>query len=89
MRDFSSFSYEHALLPPACVKPLVIDSLDENSLPYYFHHYSHLHDEHGSVTFKANSSILIVYRGKEQEEIWKGQKKGRREGLFIAVLQTD
>lgn len=84
MMDFLSLSHEHALLPPAC-KPLVIDSLNENSLPYYFDLYSHLHDDYGSVTFKANSSILNACRGKEEEEIWKGWKKGRG-GSFIAVL---
>lgn len=87
MRDFSSFSHKCALLPPASVKPLVTDSLNQNSLPYYFDHYSHLHDNYGSVTFKANSSILNVCRGKEQEEIWKGWKKVRG-ASFIAVLQT-
>lgn len=88
MRDFLRFSHKHALLLPACVKPLAIDSLNENSLPYYFDHYSHLYDEYGSVTFKANSSILNVCRGKEKEEVWKRWKKGRG-GSFIAVLQTD
>lgn len=88
MKDFSSFSHKHALLPPACIKPLVIGSPDENTLPYYFEHYSHLHDDYGSVTFKANLSILNVCRGKEQEEIWKGWNKGRG-GLFIAIFQAD
>lgn len=65
MRVFSSYSQKHGLLPPAYVKPLVIDSLNENSLPYYCDHYSQLHD-YGSVTFKANSRVLNVCRGKEQ-----------------------
>lgn len=88
MRDFSSFSYKHTLLPPACIKPLVTDSPNENTLPYYLDHYSHLHDDCGSVIFKANSRILNVCRGKEQEEIWKRWKKGRG-GSFIAVFQID
>lgn len=83
MRDFSSFSHKHALLPPASVKPPVIDSLNENSLPYYFDHYSHLHDDYGSVTFEANSSILKCVQGKGTGS---GKAGKREEELHLSLF---